>query len=59
AVLKQLWEQQFEAAKADPKSTTALTSDIVLPKDLPPAEFSAHYALATALLNLDECITKP
>lgn len=59
AVLKHLWEQQFEAAKADPKATTALTSDIPLPKDLPPAEFSAHYALATAILNLDECITKP
>ncbi|MFM2141956.1 MAG: hypothetical protein RLZZ476_500, partial [Verrucomicrobiota bacterium] len=58
-VLKKLWEQQFEAAKSDPKATAALNSDITLPKDLPAAEFSAHYALATALLNLDECITKP
>ncbi|MBK8094439.1 MAG: DUF1553 domain-containing protein [Verrucomicrobiaceae bacterium] len=58
-VLKTLWEQQYEAAQTDLKATTALLTDITLPPSLTPTEFSAHYALATALMNLDECITKP
>ena len=37
AVLKGLWEAQFEDSKSEP---------------------AAWYAVASALLNLDECITK-
>lgn len=58
-VLKNLWEAQFAAAEADAKTTKELTADVTLPKELSPAQFSAFYSLATALLNLDECITKP
>ncbi len=57
-VLKTLWETQAEAAKADPKGTLELAAGVELPKDLPHAEFAAWYAVATAILNLDECITK-
>jgi cytochrome c553 len=57
-VLKSLWETQFEAAKADPKATNDLTTGFELPKNLPAAEFAAWYAVASAILNLDECITK-
>jgi hypothetical protein len=57
-VLKSLWETQFEAAKADPKATKDLATGFELPKNLPAAEFAAWYAVASAILNLDECITK-
>jgi uncharacterized protein DUF1553/uncharacterized protein DUF1549/cytochrome c len=57
-VLKALWETQFEAAKADAKATQELCAPAALPKNLPPAEFAAWYAVASAILNLDECITK-
>lgn len=58
-VLKNLWEGQFAAAEADAKTTKDLVADVTLPKELSPAQFSAFYSVATALLNLDECITKP
>ncbi len=58
-VLKNLWEAQFAAAEADAKTTKELIADVTLPKELSPAQFSAFYSLATALLNIDECITKP
>ncbi len=58
-VLKNLWETQFAAAEADAKTTKELAADVILPKELSAAQFSAFYSLATALLNLDECITKP
>ena len=58
SVLKALWETQFESAKADPKATQELSAGVELPKNLPPAEFAAWYAVASAILNLDECITK-
>jgi hypothetical protein len=57
-VLKALWETQFETAKTDPKATQELSVGVELPKNLPPAEFAAWYAVASAILNLDECITK-
>lgn len=57
-VLKSLWETQFESAKADSKTTNELISGFELPKNLPPTEFAAWYAVACAILNLDECITK-
>ncbi|MGV3661711.1 MAG: DUF1553 domain-containing protein [Prosthecobacter sp.] len=58
AVLKSLWETQFEAAKADAQGTQELAAGFELPQNLPPAEFAAWYAVASAILNLDECITK-
>jgi hypothetical protein len=57
-VLKLLWETQFDAAKADPKAAQELSAGLTLPKNLPCAEFAAWYAVASAILNLDECITK-
>jgi cytochrome c5 len=57
-VLKSLWETQFESAKAGPKAANDLTNGFELPKNLPAAEFAAWYAVASAILNLDECITK-
>lgn len=56
-VLKTLWET-FETAKTDPKAAQELSTGLELPKNLPPAEFAAWYAVASAILNLDECITK-
>ncbi len=58
AVLKTLWETQLETAKADAKATKELSTGLELPQNLPPAEFAAWYAVASAILNLDECITK-
>ena len=57
-VLKSLWETQFDSAKADAKATQELTAGFEVPRNLPPAEFAAWYAVASAILNLDECITK-
>ncbi len=58
SVLKALWETQFESAQADAKATKDLSAGLDLPPNLPPAEFAAWYAVASAILNLDECITK-
>ncbi|MFM2168800.1 MAG: hypothetical protein RIS79_3171, partial [Verrucomicrobiota bacterium] len=58
-LLKNLWETQFASAEADAKTTKELAADVPLPKELSGSQFSAFYSLATALLNLDECITKP
>ncbi|MDI1314493.1 DUF1553 domain-containing protein [Prosthecobacter sp.] len=57
-VLKTLWETQFESAKADPKATQQLSTGLELPPNLSTTEFAAWYAVASAILNLDECITK-
>ncbi|MBB5032919.1 DUF1553 domain-containing protein [Prosthecobacter vanneervenii] len=57
-VIKSLWETQFESAKADVTSAKELSTGIELLKNLSPAEFAAWYAVASAILNLDECITK-
>jgi hypothetical protein len=58
SVLKALWETQFESAKADAGTTKELSAGVELPPNLPAAEFAAWYAVASAVLNLDECITK-
>jgi len=57
-VLKSLWETQFESAKADATAAKELSTGVELPKNLTAAEFAAWYAVASAILNLDECITK-
>ncbi|WP_395717563.1 PSD1 and planctomycete cytochrome C domain-containing protein [Prosthecobacter sp.] len=58
AVLKTLWETQFESAKADAKAANELVAGFEIPKSLPVTEFAAWYAVASAILNLDECVTK-
>lgn len=58
SVLKQLWEAQYEAAKADAAATKLLVAGLVIPESVTPAEFAAWYSVASAILNLDECITK-
>ncbi|MFN0077075.1 MAG: PSD1 and planctomycete cytochrome C domain-containing protein [Prosthecobacter sp.] len=57
-VLKSLWGTQFEAAQTDAKAANELGTGFELPKNLTAAEFAAWYAVASAILNLDECITK-
>ena len=57
-VLKALWETQFAAAQTEIKTTQELCAGVELPAHFPPAEFAAWYAVASAILNLDECITK-
>jgi mono/diheme cytochrome c family protein len=57
-VLRQLLEGQRERAKSDPKAAQALIGNFRIPDGCTAAEFAAWYAVATALLNLDETITK-
>jgi hypothetical protein len=58
AALKNLLYAQREAAAADAKGTKEFIGAFKLPANVAPAEFAAWYAVATALLNLDETITK-
>ena len=58
SVLRNLWERQYESAKAEAGTTKELSAGVELPPNLPAAEFAAWYAVASAILNLDECITK-
>lgn len=58
AVLKSLWETQLAEARADAGSAKALSAGSSLPAATTAEEFSAWYAVATAVLNLDECITR-
>jgi len=57
-VLRQLLERQRQAALANPAAVKLLVGTFPLPADCIPAELAAWYAVATALLNLDETITK-
>jgi hypothetical protein len=58
AALKNLMAAQRDAAAKDAKGTKELIGGIKLPTGIAPEEFAAWYAVATALLNLDETITK-
>ena len=57
-VLRQLLASQRERAKADPKAAQRLVAKFSLPDGCTATEFAAWYAVGTALLNLDETITK-
>lgn len=57
-VLRQLLEGQRERGKANPKTARTLLGNFPVPEGFSPAEYAAWYAVATALLNLDETITK-
>jgi hypothetical protein len=56
--LRKLYDAQLGAAQKDGDRTRQLAGDAALPPDVPAADFAALYSVATALLNLDETITK-
>jgi hypothetical protein len=56
--LTKLFESERAARAADPKDTKEFLGDFALPPQVKPEVFAAWYAVATALLNLDETITK-
>jgi hypothetical protein len=58
ATIGKLLDAQRGAALADAKGTKEFIGKFKLPAGVAPAEFAAWYAVATALLNLDETITK-
>jgi len=56
--VRRLYDEQLRAAQNDPKATNALVGALPLPSGIGREELAAWYAVATALLNLDETITK-
>lgn len=58
AALQKLFREQLKAAKEDTKAAKEFIGKFEKPKQLNDAEFVAWYAVAAALLNLDETITK-
>jgi hypothetical protein len=56
--LRQLYEAQRKAGRADPQAVQQLLAGFAVPPHVTAEEFAAWYAVATALLNLDETITK-
>jgi hypothetical protein len=56
--LQTLFQQQLAASQADPKGTGEFLKTQKLPTGVGADEFIAWYAIATALLNLDETISK-
>jgi hypothetical protein len=58
AALRKLYQEQHQASTADAAATSALLGGIEPPAGLSPAELAAWYSVASALMNLDEMITK-
>jgi len=58
AALKRLYEQEAAAYGSDAKSAKTLIGSFAVPKGMSANEFAAWYAVTSALLNLDEMITK-
>jgi len=58
AALRRLLERELAAYRADADSLKALLGRFRAPAGADPTEFAAWYAVASALLNLDEMITK-
>jgi hypothetical protein len=58
ATLDTLFREQMSAAKSDSEAAKEFIGKFEKPKDMNDAEFVGWYAVATALLNLDETITK-
>lgn len=56
--LVSLYEDQLRSSRNDPVATKKLLRDFQKPAGVDPAEFAAWYSVASALLNLDETITK-
>jgi len=59
STLRQLFSDQRTANEQSPQSTKALIGKTPIPEGTTAAEFAAWYAVAAAMLNLDETITKP
>ncbi len=58
AVLRNLYDQQLRRHTADPTSAKRLLDHVPSPDNTTAAEFAAWSAVTSALLNLDETITK-
>ncbi len=58
ATLRSLLEAERSARAADPAGAKTFVGDFTLPAGTDATEFAAWYAVAAALLNLDETITK-
>ena len=56
--LRKLFESESAAYRGDAKAAKDLAGAFALPKGVGVAEFAAWYSVASALLNLDETITK-
>ncbi len=59
STLRQLFNAQLAESEKSPQGAKALLGKSTLPEGVSAPEFAAWYAVATALLNLDETITKP
>jgi uncharacterized protein DUF1549/uncharacterized protein DUF1553/cytochrome c len=57
-VLKRLYMDELASYREDEKAALELVGPFPRPEGCAPAEFAAWYAVAAALLNLDEMITK-
>jgi hypothetical protein len=58
AILLKLYQDQLRASRQDAAAVEQLLRGIVGAEGVEPAEFAAWFSVATALLNLDETITK-
>lgn len=58
AVLRRLYDAQLQAYRAGPAAARQVVQGIAAPAGVSPEELAAWCAVATALLNLDETITK-
>jgi hypothetical protein len=58
ATLSNLLSSERTARAQDPKGAKEFVGAFVLPKGVTAEEFAAWYAVAAALLNLDETISK-
>ncbi len=56
--LRKLYKEQLQAAHSDPKAVEELVGTLTMPESAARDELAAWYAVASALLNLDETITK-
>ncbi|MEO5803047.1 MAG: PSD1 and planctomycete cytochrome C domain-containing protein [Verrucomicrobiota bacterium] len=56
--LTRLYEEQLQSSRKDVATAEKLLRDFAKPKGIEAAEFAAWFSVASALLNLDETITK-
>jgi len=57
-ILTNLYEEQLQSSRNDVAAAKKLFRDISKPPGVDVSEFAAWYSVATALLNLDETVTK-
>jgi hypothetical protein len=58
STLRRLCEEQLQDARREPKAARELVGSLRLPAGATQAELAAWYAVASAVMNLDEAITK-